>query len=401
MLKRTLIAAMAVALWGAPAAAREPPASEAPVKVAVLPVDLDPTAEGKIPALVDDIVLAAVQHLGTYEVIGQDDVNAMLGFEQQKEILGCNDAACMAQIGGALGVDLLVSLKIARLQNDWITTGKLINITQARVDNRISEFTPGSARDLLQAMPVIIGKLFGVTVAPMAPATEPAPPPAAAPAPPPAAAPSPPATPNPPRPRAAPAPAPAPPPEKDKDKDAGPTFEQPYFVVGALIGLGAFGTYSLGPFGRGQNDGPSFIGALQADWWLVPYIGIGLDLEYINKDGCIGGASDCGRGNWYGVGVQVSGGFNIFSKLKLFGRVIAGASLADAAEEPLTGTKPDTTPGLFLSAVGGVNWWFSDSLGLTATTGWARHTVSVDFGGGGTDISFDEFRLYLGLITGL
>lgn len=147
-------------------------AQAARTKIAVLPVDLDHGAKREVPDLVNDIVLSAVQDLGTFEVIGHDDVNTLLGFEQQKEMLGCDDATCMAQIGGALGVDKLLALRVARLQGDWVVTGKLIDIKSARVEDRFSDFVRGSARELLQALPGLVGVLFGKKRAPPPPDQE-------------------------------------------------------------------------------------------------------------------------------------------------------------------------------------------------------------------------------------
>jgi len=39
----------------------------------------------------------------------------MLAFEKQRQMLGCADSGCIAEIGGALGVDYLVSGKVSRL----------------------------------------------------------------------------------------------------------------------------------------------------------------------------------------------------------------------------------------------------------------------------------------------
>src|SRR5512141_2191074 len=98
------------------------------MKLAVLPTAFDKSSEGMVPKLFDEYVLSAVQNAGDYEVIGQDDIAALMGFEKQKDILGCDDASCIASIGGALGVDRIIAVKIARLEADWVVTSKLINI---------------------------------------------------------------------------------------------------------------------------------------------------------------------------------------------------------------------------------------------------------------------------------
>jgi hypothetical protein len=113
-----------------------------------------------VPRLFDEYVLAAVQNAGDYEVIGQDDIAALVGFEKQKDMLGCDDASCIANIGGALGVDRVIAIKIARLEPDWVVTSKLINIKVTRVEARTSDMVVGNVKALLNAVPDIVSKLF-------------------------------------------------------------------------------------------------------------------------------------------------------------------------------------------------------------------------------------------------
>jgi len=101
-----------------------------------------------------------VQNGGDYEVIGQDDIAALVGFEKQKDLVGCDDASCIANIGGALGVDRIIAVRIARLDADWVVTSKLINIKATRVEARTSDIIVGNVKALLNAVPDIVGKLF-------------------------------------------------------------------------------------------------------------------------------------------------------------------------------------------------------------------------------------------------
>lgn len=136
------------------------PAYAGEMKIAVLPTQFDKSSQGMVPKLFDEYVLAAVQNSGDYEVIGQDDIAALIGFEQQKDILGCDDASCIANIGGALGVDRVIAVKIARLDTDWVVTSKLINIRSTRVEARTSDMIEGNVKALLGAVPAIVDKLF-------------------------------------------------------------------------------------------------------------------------------------------------------------------------------------------------------------------------------------------------
>jgi hypothetical protein len=53
--------------------------------------------------------------MATFQIVTSDAIRNMLAFEKQRQMLGCADSGCMAEIGGALGVDWLVSGSITRL----------------------------------------------------------------------------------------------------------------------------------------------------------------------------------------------------------------------------------------------------------------------------------------------
>jgi hypothetical protein len=179
------------------AAPLTPAAAAEKAKVAVLPTQVEDSAKDQVPELIDDYILTAVQNLGLFDVIGQDDINAMLGFEEQKDLLGCEDTSCFAAIGGALGVEKLISVRVARTEQEWATSAKLIHIVgDPKVEARAIQFVPGRASDLLRAVPAIVRKLIlGENTVPaarpkVAPRAEPKPPPARKP-PPPSPAPAP------------------------------------------------------------------------------------------------------------------------------------------------------------------------------------------------------------------
>jgi hypothetical protein len=153
-------------------------------RIAVMPTQFDETSRGRISSIIDEVILAAVQAVGGIEVIGQDDVNAMLGFEMQKDLAGCDDAACFAQIGGALGVDRIAVFKVGAVTNEWLVTAKLINIRSAKVETRITHFVSGTDKQLFEALPSVVRKLFGLEALapPPAPAVAAPPPPAVEPA---------------------------------------------------------------------------------------------------------------------------------------------------------------------------------------------------------------------------
>lgn len=62
-------------------------------------------------------------------VITQSEVGSLLGFERQKQLLGCSDGSsqCLAEISGALGVDGLVVGNVAKFGDSYAMTLKVID----------------------------------------------------------------------------------------------------------------------------------------------------------------------------------------------------------------------------------------------------------------------------------
>jgi hypothetical protein len=100
------------------------------VRVAVL----DPRATGEIPpralAVFAQSLVPEVRKLEGVSAIGMAEIRDMLGFEYQRQMLGCaQDDACLAEIAGALGVDELVT-------TDLVLNGKTYALAVRRVDLR-------------------------------------------------------------------------------------------------------------------------------------------------------------------------------------------------------------------------------------------------------------------------
>jgi hypothetical protein len=124
-----------------------------PQRLAVLPVQADQDARAALPGVIDDYILTAAQQVGAFSVIGQDDINTLIGFERQKEILGSEDVSCFAEIAGALGVDLLAVVRVSCLGTGWAVAGKLIDLRAAAVARRTTQEVAGDANALLSAIP--------------------------------------------------------------------------------------------------------------------------------------------------------------------------------------------------------------------------------------------------------
>lgn len=134
------------------AAAPARAAGEARVKIAVL--DLQERGVDKaLASSATSLVASELQKLDVFRVISREDIRNMLQFEKDKQSVGCEaDQACLAEIGGALGVEFIVAGSLAKVGDTFIVSLQLNNVKTAQVDNRVSETVSGKADQLIAAV---------------------------------------------------------------------------------------------------------------------------------------------------------------------------------------------------------------------------------------------------------
>ncbi len=121
------------------------------------------------------LVQAQLTALDAYDVVGLDDIQALLGLERQKELLGCseNAEACMAEVVGALNSDRGVSGELARTGGTSVLTLSLLDLraskSLARVtrrleglgaDERLLDAIGPAVVELVSADPAMAGRRF-------------------------------------------------------------------------------------------------------------------------------------------------------------------------------------------------------------------------------------------------
>lgn len=116
-----------------PAASASPEPARAS-RLAVYDFQRDAVDE-RTTRIITDAVVAEVRKLQRTSVISMDEVRAMLDLEAQKQMVGCGDESCLAEIADSLGVDGLVIGTIARVGDDVIIGLKRMDQRRGEVKN--------------------------------------------------------------------------------------------------------------------------------------------------------------------------------------------------------------------------------------------------------------------------
>ena len=109
------------------------------------------------------ILAAEIKRAPGTKVVSRDDIVAMLQLEADKSRLGCTEnLVCLAEIGGALGVDKLVLGDAGKLGDSYVISLRLIDVRRSEIDNRVSESFKGLEEQLMSATRHAARTLIGV-----------------------------------------------------------------------------------------------------------------------------------------------------------------------------------------------------------------------------------------------
>lgn len=126
-----------------------------------------------LPALAEparalsEAVAVAVANTGVFRVISSQDIQTLIGFERQKQLMGCADdgSSCLAELVDAMGIDLLVTGSLTKLGDVHQFTLQGLDPKRGRVVGRSTRM----ARDLAQlraSLPFMVAEATGTPAPP-------------------------------------------------------------------------------------------------------------------------------------------------------------------------------------------------------------------------------------------
>jgi TolB-like protein len=126
-------------------------ASAAKPKVAVLEVRAVQGVGAGTASILTAIIAGDLANAG-FSVISQSDIVALIGFEKQKQIMGCGeDSSCLAEIGGALGAEYVLMSQVGRIGSRFHMSIQLLDGRKGVPLSRVSRFSNSSEDALAEA----------------------------------------------------------------------------------------------------------------------------------------------------------------------------------------------------------------------------------------------------------
>ncbi|MCC6806247.1 MAG: hypothetical protein IT381_02390 [Deltaproteobacteria bacterium] len=132
------------------------------LRVAVYDLELQDVAPS-VGVIVTDSLLAEVRKLQGVSAIGMNEIRDMLSHEATKQLAGCSENAdsCLADLAGALGVDELVTGKLATAGNERLILVRRIDQKRAEVVGTHNQrLKAGSGQEFLATVGPAVEDLF-------------------------------------------------------------------------------------------------------------------------------------------------------------------------------------------------------------------------------------------------
>jgi len=111
--------------------------------------------------LITELVLDNVSKLGKYTVLGQKDLDKLMGWEQKKQMQGCSDTGCLVQIAGALGAAFYIEGSIGVMGDLYLVSLKLIDANSVKVMQRSTEKVAKAENVVVVTIEKQVAGLFG------------------------------------------------------------------------------------------------------------------------------------------------------------------------------------------------------------------------------------------------
>ena len=97
-----------------------------------------------------------------FEVLTARDISAVLGFERQKQLLGCSEGAnsCMTELGAAMGCDAILTANLARLDDSYQGSLRVLSARDGRTlaDERVEASGQRALAEALEAAALRLGR---------------------------------------------------------------------------------------------------------------------------------------------------------------------------------------------------------------------------------------------------
>ena len=136
-----------------------PAAKAGPKRVAVMRTLVDGVEAGvgaQISARISEVTRARTGA----EVLSAEEIQTLLEHERDKQLTGCEQESCLAEVADALGADTIVQARLSRVDGGYALSVSALDAVSARPIGRVDEQWGGEPLLLLDLIKPAVDRLF-------------------------------------------------------------------------------------------------------------------------------------------------------------------------------------------------------------------------------------------------
>lgn len=107
-----------------------------------------------------DAMATAAAALPGRQLITRNELDAMLGAERLKDMVGCDSASCFAEIGAAAGVRWVITGSLSKVEGALLASLQLVDTQSATAAKRVTLSWPGSTGAVAELLGLAVEKLL-------------------------------------------------------------------------------------------------------------------------------------------------------------------------------------------------------------------------------------------------
>jgi hypothetical protein len=114
----------------------------------------------RLASVTTDAIVAELRKLTRLSVIGMDEVRALLDLEAEKQLVGCTDESCMAEIVEALGADVLIVGQVQKIGDGRVFGLKRLDARHPEAATQVNQQLDAEDAAVLAMVGPAIEQLF-------------------------------------------------------------------------------------------------------------------------------------------------------------------------------------------------------------------------------------------------
>jgi hypothetical protein len=118
--------------------------------VAIFSLDAEYGVAPGVAKLLTDHLSQEIRDAGGFQrVVSSRELESVMGFEKQRQLMSCQSDSCMAELAGALGVDFILVGNVGKIGTSYLLNLKVLDVRNGTLVSGVSDRLRGESEEAL------------------------------------------------------------------------------------------------------------------------------------------------------------------------------------------------------------------------------------------------------------